>query len=93
MNQSAAAKTLGKGTFDVSLLIVEDGTLEVKAAAGGTHLGGEDLTPRLGLPHPGPQGKDPNRSINTDAAVECGAAVQGAIGTGEGPSPVQDLLL
>ena len=56
-NQSAAAKTLGKGTFDVSLLIVEDGILEVKAAAGGTHLGGEDLTPRLGLPHPGPQAR------------------------------------
>ena len=38
-------------------------------------------------------GKDPNRSINPDEAVEYGAAVQGAILTGEGSHKVQDLLL
>ena len=38
-------------------------------------------------------GKEPNRSINPDEAVAYGAAVQGAILTGEGSSQVQDLLL
>lgn len=33
----------GGGTFDVSLLSVEGGIFEVKATAGDTHLGGEDL--------------------------------------------------
>jgi heat shock protein 1/8 len=34
---------LGGGTFDVSLLTLEDGVFEVKATAGDTHLGGEDF--------------------------------------------------
>jgi len=34
---------LGGGTFDVSLLTIEEGIFEVKATAGDTHLGGEDL--------------------------------------------------
>jgi len=34
---------LGGGTFDVSLLQIEDGIFEVKATAGDTHLGGEDF--------------------------------------------------
>ena len=34
---------LGGGTFDVSLLTIEDGTFEVKATNGNTHLGGEDF--------------------------------------------------
>tara|TARA_B100001094_G_scaffold319650_1_gene364779 strand:- start:1231 stop:3150 length:1920 start_codon:yes stop_codon:yes gene_type:complete len=34
---------LGGGTFDVSLLNIEDGIFEVKATAGDTHLGGEDF--------------------------------------------------
>ena len=33
---------MGGGTFDVSLLTIEDGIFEVKATAGDTHLGGED---------------------------------------------------
>ena len=33
----------GGGTLDVSLLILDDGIFEVKATAGDTHLGGEDL--------------------------------------------------
>lgn len=33
----------GGGTFDVSLLSIEDGVFEVKATAGDTHLGGEDI--------------------------------------------------
>jgi L1 cell adhesion molecule like protein len=34
---------LGGGTFDVSLLAIDDGVFEVKATAGDTHLGGEDF--------------------------------------------------
>jgi heat shock protein 1/8 len=35
------------GTFDVSLLSIEDGVFEVKAVGGNTHLGGEDFDNRL----------------------------------------------
>lgn len=38
---------LGGGTFDVSLLTIEDGIFEVKATNGNTHLGGEDFDNRL----------------------------------------------
>jgi len=38
---------LGGGTFDVSLLTIEDGVFEVKATAGDTHLGGEDFDERM----------------------------------------------
>jgi len=38
---------MGGGTFDVSLLTIEDGIFEVKATAGDTHLGGEDFDNRL----------------------------------------------
>ncbi|OAP54835.1 chaperone DnaK [Fonsecaea erecta] len=38
---------LGGGTFDVSLLSIEDGVFEVLATAGDTHLGGEDFDQRV----------------------------------------------
>ncbi|XP_027726215.1 heat shock 70 kDa protein 6 [Vombatus ursinus] len=38
---------LGGGTFDVSILAIDDGVFEVKATAGDTHLGGEDFDNRL----------------------------------------------
>ena len=38
---------IGGGTFDVSLLSIDDGVFEVKATAGDTHLGGEDFDNRL----------------------------------------------
>jgi len=38
---------LGGGTFDVSLLTIDDGIFEVKATAGDTHLGAEDFDNRL----------------------------------------------
>ena len=34
---------LGGGTFDVSLLMIDEGIFEVKATAGNTHLGGSDF--------------------------------------------------
>jgi heat shock protein 5 len=38
---------LGGGTFDVSLLSIDDGIFEVLATAGDTHLGGEDFDQRV----------------------------------------------
>ncbi len=38
---------LGGGTFDVTLLSIEEGVFEVKSTAGDTHLGGEDFDTRL----------------------------------------------
>src|SRR6201990_311100 len=39
---------LGGGTFDVSLLDVGDGVVEVRSTAGDSHLGGDDFDRRLG---------------------------------------------
>ena len=47
VEQNVLIFDLGGGTFDVSLLSIEDGTFEVKATAGDTHLGGEDFDNRL----------------------------------------------
>merc|ERR1711904_311950 len=38
---------LGGGTFDVSLLTIDNGVFEVVSTAGDTHLGGEDFDQRL----------------------------------------------
>jgi heat shock protein 5 len=38
---------LGGGTFDVSLLTIDNGVFEVLATAGDTHLGGEDFDQRV----------------------------------------------
>jgi len=38
---------LGGGTFDVSVLTIDDGIFEVKSTAGDTHLGGEDFDNRM----------------------------------------------
>ncbi|KAL5726376.1 hypothetical protein ACHQM5_009423 [Ranunculus cassubicifolius] len=38
---------LGGGTFDVSILTMDEGVFEVKSTAGDTHLGGEDFDNRM----------------------------------------------
>ncbi|XP_065213347.1 heat shock 70 kDa protein cognate 4-like [Planococcus citri] len=38
---------LGGGTFDVSILALQNGVFEVKSTAGDTHLGGEDFDNRM----------------------------------------------
>jgi len=45
--QTILVVDLGGGTFDVSVLTAGDGTVEVRAAAGDTHLGGDDFDHRL----------------------------------------------
>ncbi|CAN0501719.1 unnamed protein product, partial [Ectocarpus sp. 12 AP-2014] len=38
---------LGGGTFDVTLLAIDNGVFEVRATSGNTHLGGEDFDQRI----------------------------------------------
>ncbi len=38
---------LGGGTFDVSVLSIDNGVFEVQATNGDTHLGGEDFDQRV----------------------------------------------
>ena len=45
--QNVLVFDLGGGTFDVSLLTIDEEIFEVKATAGDTHLGGEDFDNRL----------------------------------------------
>jgi molecular chaperone DnaK len=46
-NETILVFDLGGGTFDVSLLEVGDGVVEVKATNGDTHLGGDDWDQRI----------------------------------------------
>src|ERR1700761_3940166 len=46
-NETILVFDLGGGTFDVSILDVGDGVVEVRATSGDTHLGGDDFDRRL----------------------------------------------
>jgi len=46
-DQLIAVFDLGGGTFDISILELSEGTFEVKAVNGDTHLGGDDIDRRL----------------------------------------------
>ncbi|MCK5379328.1 MAG: molecular chaperone DnaK, partial [Acidobacteria bacterium] len=46
-NETIAVYDLGGGTFDISILEIGDGILEVKSTAGDTFLGGEDFDARI----------------------------------------------
>jgi molecular chaperone DnaK len=46
-NETILVFDLGGGTFDVSVLTVGDGVVEVRATAGDTHLGGDDFDRRV----------------------------------------------
>src|SRR4030088_3214184 len=46
-NETIAVYDFGGGTFDISVLEVGDGVVEVKATNGDTHLGGDDLDDRI----------------------------------------------
>jgi molecular chaperone DnaK len=46
-NETVLVYDLGGGTFDVSVLDIGDGVVEVRATAGDTHLGGDDFDRRL----------------------------------------------
>ena len=46
-DQTIAVYDFGGGTFDISILEVGEGVIEVKATNGNTHLGGDDLDKRI----------------------------------------------
>src|ERR1700733_6752321 len=46
-NETVLVYDLGGGTFDVSILDIGDGVVEVRATAGDTHLGGDDFDIRI----------------------------------------------
>jgi len=46
-DEKIAVYDFGGGTFDISILEVGDGVVEVKSTAGDTHLGGDDIDARL----------------------------------------------
>src|ERR1019366_6630176 len=46
-DETIAVYDLGGGTFDISILEVGQGVVEVKATNGDTHLGGDDIDQRL----------------------------------------------
>ncbi|MGF7234080.1 MAG: molecular chaperone DnaK [Frankia sp.] len=46
-NETVLVFDLGGGTFDVSVLTVGDGVVEVRATSGDTHLGGDDFDRRI----------------------------------------------
>src|SRR5919198_466362 len=46
-DQTILVFDLGGGTFDVSLLDIGEGVIEVKATSGDTHLGGDDWDQRI----------------------------------------------
>jgi hypothetical protein len=46
-NETIAVYDFGGGTFDISVLEVGEGVVEVKATNGDTHLGGDDLDDRI----------------------------------------------
>src|SRR5437764_11981753 len=46
-NQLIAVYDLGGGTFDISILKIEDGLFEVLSTSGDTYLGGEDFDKRI----------------------------------------------
>jgi molecular chaperone DnaK len=46
-NETVLVFDLGGGTFDVSILNIGDGVVEVRSTAGDTHLGGDDFDRRI----------------------------------------------
>ena len=46
-NETVLVYDLGGGTFDVSILDISDGVIEVRATSGDTHLGGDDFDRRI----------------------------------------------
>src|SRR5438477_7876019 len=46
-NETIAVYDFGGGTFDISILEVGDGVVEVKSTNGDTHLGGDNIAERV----------------------------------------------
>ena len=48
-NGTIAVFDFGGGTFDISILEIHDGVIEVKSTNGDTHLGGDDIDQKIML--------------------------------------------
>ena len=48
-DEKIAVYDLGGGTFDISILDIGDGVVEVKSTNGDTHLGGDDFDQRSSI--------------------------------------------
>lgn len=46
-NETVAVFDFGGGTFDISILEISDGVIEVKSTNGDTHLGGDDIDQKI----------------------------------------------
>jgi len=46
-DETIAVYDLGGGTFDISILLLDEGVFEVKSTNGDTHLGGDDFDQRI----------------------------------------------
>src|SRR5437762_2394582 len=101
-NETIAVYDFGGGTFDISVLEVGDGGVEVKSTNGDTHLGGEPMEMNEAVPEAVPRRvplvqkfvsenceHGPRKSVIPDEVVAVGAAVQGGVLGGD----VKDVLL
>ena len=80
-----AVYDLGGGTFDISILKVEDGVFQVLATNGDTHLGGDDIDRLLveqviaGIPSRGPAGSAPLLSPEAQLSPEAIQEIRKAV--------------
>src|SRR5439155_1342809 len=88
-DETIAVYDFGGGTFDISILEVGEGVVEVKSTNGDTHLGGDDIDKRVIDWIVEEFRKEPHKGVNPDEVVAVGAAVQAGVLSGE----VKDLLL
>ena len=69
---TVAVYDLGGGTFDISILSIEEGVFRVLSTAGDTHLGGDDLDRALVQLALGELGDDVPAEVRADAAFQQG---------------------
>jgi hypothetical protein len=80
---------LGRGTFDVLLLTIEEGIFEVKATVGDTHLPGEDFDNR---PQPSPLATTEMAAAAAAAAKAGAGGLDWAAATITGPNDVSGVV-
>ena len=77
-DQNVLIFDLGGGTFDVSLLTIEDGVFEVKATSGDTHLGGEDFDNVSQTAHASQVSTRLNGELTTSVGLACACSLVSA---------------
>jgi molecular chaperone DnaK len=77
--QTVLVFDLGGGTFDVSLLELGDGVIEVKSTSGDNHLGGDGL-PGQDVPRPARHRPFPGQDGHAAAEGGCGEGQDRAVG-------------